>query len=125
MQDMDAVNEASKAAEAVRALNHATLGGGGYVWPSDVNAVVAELQLAAARMGQALEQAHCWLEQARATGAIGHDQGSDITAARAEWGLRFTAAISVAERLAEELSALQEITAHLTGIDPPAMNSGL
>jgi hypothetical protein len=62
------------AAAAVRGLNHASLGGDGYPYPGDVDAVVAELHTLAQRLPQALLQA------ARALAAA-HDAGEvlDIT----------------------------------------------
>ena len=46
---------ARTAAEAVRSLNHATLGGNGLEQPADAYAVLGELSLAASRLPQLLE----------------------------------------------------------------------
>ena len=123
MDDVESVVEARKAAEAIRALNHATIQDDGYVWPSDVNAVVAELHLTVARMSQALGQARRWLARARAAGTVGHDQGGDINAVGVEVSHQFDTAASMAGRLASELDALHELTAHLTGVTTPGHDS--
>jgi hypothetical protein len=118
MQDADATEAARQAAEALRTLNHVTIRSDGYCWPSEVNAVVAELQLSATRIVQALEQGRRWLQHAQADGRVGHDQGSELTAVTADVSDRFIDAVRGAERLAEHLGELQNFTAHLTGIDP-------
>ncbi len=64
---------ARAAAEAIRGLNHATLGSGGYVWPADVDAVVAELETMVERLPQAFAQAQGWLLAARDAGRVGQD----------------------------------------------------
>lgn len=125
IHDIDAYEMACKAAEAIRALNHLTIRNGGYTWPSDVNAVVSELRQTVTRMGQALEQAGRWLEQAQAAGTIGHDQGDNLAVVGLEMVDRFGAAVSSAGRLAVALEEVQEITAHLTGINPPVIDFDL
>jgi hypothetical protein len=62
------------AAAAVRGLNHASLGGDGYRYPGDVDAVIAELRALAQRLPQALLQA------ARALAAA-HDAGDVVDVA--------------------------------------------
>jgi hypothetical protein len=126
---VDAVTAANTAAEAVRALNHATIasgGGRGYEWPGDVDAVVAELHLTAARMDQALEQARRWLNHAHADQAVGHDDGGDVDTAVLDADLGFVQAASAARQLAGQLASLRAVTAHLTGITipPPEANDG-
>jgi len=69
------------AAEAIRALNHLTLStrpragrrAGGYVDPSDVDAVLAAVQVLAERLPQALAQACAWLDQQGGQHRIGRD----------------------------------------------------
>ena len=60
---------ARAAAEAVRALNHATLGGG-LGQPSDAYAVLGELSLTASRIPQLLGQVGRWLAAALAAGRL-------------------------------------------------------
>jgi hypothetical protein len=53
---------AGEAAEAVRALNHATLpGSGGLAFPADAYDVAGQLALLASRLPQALAQLHAFL----------------------------------------------------------------
>jgi hypothetical protein len=70
---------ANTAAESVRALNHATLSGTGYEWPSDVGAVMNALTTLAQRLPQALDQAGRWLEREHNAGRVGHDHGDALT----------------------------------------------
>jgi len=113
-----ALEAARAAAEGVRALNHATAFGAGYVWPSDVDAVVAELSLLAQRLPQALEQAVAWLERAQAAGRVGADNGEQpaevvaLAAAQVRTGAKY------AGWLADTLDEARQETAHLTGDDP-------
>lgn len=125
MSDLEALNQAGIAAEAVRRLNHATLRGG-YAWPSDVDAVVAELHLAAARMDQALQQARRWLERAQAGGRVGHDQDANPDAATTEAARLLDVAATRALALGIALEDARSITAHLTGLAPtPESEPGL
>ena len=68
---------ARTAAEAVRSLNHATLGGGGLAQPADAYAVLGELSLAASGLPQLLAQVGRWLAAALAAGRLGCDDGTD------------------------------------------------
>jgi hypothetical protein len=52
---------ARTAAEAVRSLNHLTLGGSGLGQPADAYEVLGELSLAASRIPQLLGQVGRWL----------------------------------------------------------------
>jgi hypothetical protein len=76
-----AVALARSAAEAVRSLNHATLGGNGLDWPADAYEVLGELSLAASRLPQLLGQVGRWLAAALAAGRLGCDDGADPAAA--------------------------------------------
>jgi|HubBroStandDraft_1064217.scaffolds.fasta_scaffold587844_2 hypothetical protein len=68
---------ARTAAEAVRSLNHATLGGDGLAQPADAYEVLGELALAASRLPQLLGQVGTWLAAALAGGRLGCDDGAD------------------------------------------------
>jgi hypothetical protein len=123
---MRPVDHVETAAEAVRALNHATLGVGrpeGYEWPADVDAVVAALTVLAQRLPQALTQAAGWLERASAARAIGHDAGGNpvAEAGTAVVLLRFAAAR--ADTLARDLGGVRQVTCHLTGRAPTSIPS--
>jgi hypothetical protein len=112
-------DHAMAAAGAIRSLNHATLWADdphGYEWPSDVDDVVAALQLLVDRLPQTLDQASRWLVGAEDQGAVGHDADADpkesvIAAARL-----FAAAQQELTRLADDLRRLRDITSHLTGL---------
>ena len=60
---------ARSAAEAIRSLNHATLGQDGLGQPADAYEVLGELSLAASRLPQLLGQVGRWLAAALAAGA--------------------------------------------------------
>ena len=105
--------------EAVRVLDLATLPGcGGFVWPADVDAVLTSLQLAAARLPQALVQSEQWLDEAMQAGRVGHDLDGDarsgVDGAR-KWLAR---AVTDASALARSLDVARQYTAHLTGTVP-------
>ena len=78
---MTAVEYADAAAEAIRALNHATLSTApetpGYVWPSDIDTMVGHLGRLAAYLQQALAQAEEWLYRAADEHRVRHDGGDD------------------------------------------------
>ena len=93
-----ALQAAQAAAEAVRALVHATIPQvNGYAFPSDVDAVLGELMTLVERLPQALDQAEEWLQVEVEAGRVGDDRGRDpfevvevasaaLTAARVETG---------------------------------------
>src|SRR5260370_8271410 len=72
-----AVALARSAAEAVRSLNHATLGGDGLDWPAGAYEVLGELSLTASRIPQLLGQVGRWLAAALAPGRLGCAHGTD------------------------------------------------
>jgi hypothetical protein len=110
------MQHADDAAEAIRALNHTTLGGG-YEWPGDVYAVLGSLHAMAYRLPQALDQAITWLETARIAGRIGHDHGINPTPTVHEAVGGLVQAAIYARKLAHALEEAHTCTAHLTG-DP-------
>ena len=79
-QRTGAPGHAETAAEAVRALNHATIwpGPDGYQEPADVDAVLGHLATLAAYLPQALDQAERWLYEALDAHQVRHDQGADV-----------------------------------------------
>jgi hypothetical protein len=112
-------DHAMAAAGAIRSLNHATLWPDdphGYEWPSEVDDVVAALQLLADRLSQTLDQASRWLSRADERGEVGHDNDADPHEAVAAGGLLFTAAHQDLTRLSHDLRRLRDITSHLTGL---------
>ncbi|HUZ39632.1 MAG TPA: hypothetical protein VMV17_25195 [Streptosporangiaceae bacterium] len=106
---------AGRAAEAVRALNHATLpGAGGLEYPADAYEVTGQLSLLAARLPQALAQMLAFLGEQAAAGRIqvvaGEHQG-DPAAMLASVTGDLDAAVAWARRLHQALDAAQN---HLT-----------
>jgi hypothetical protein len=76
---------ADQAAEAVRALNHATMpGAGGLVFPADAYEVAGALGMLAARLPQALAQLSAFLQAETGAGRIvivaGEHAGDPATA---------------------------------------------
>lgn len=124
------IEHASTAAEAVRALNHATLSAGpangsdGYVWPADVDAVTAQLAILAQRLPQALDQAARWLETSAATGRVGHDKGLDGERAGVLAAVLLRAGGAAAETMLRRLDEARQITAHLTSTVPDTGHHG-
>ncbi|MHB1597251.1 MAG: hypothetical protein ACYCO9_23395 [Streptosporangiaceae bacterium] len=106
---------AGQAAEAVRALNHATLPGtGGLAYPADTYEVTGQLSVLAARLPQALAQLLTFLQGQAAAGRVavvaGEHQGDPaamLTAVTAD----LDAAVASARRLHHSLDAAQN---HLT-----------
>lgn len=106
---------AGQAAEAVRALNHATLPGtGGLEYPADAYEVTGQLSILAARLPQALAQLLAFLAEQAAAGAItvvaGQHQG-DPAAMLAAVTADLDAAVASARRLHQALDTAQN---HLT-----------
>ena len=62
-------------AEAIRALNHATISHAALTEPATVNRVLAELATAAHRLPQLCSQLARWLERENTAGRLAHDTG--------------------------------------------------
>ena len=106
---------ARTAAEAVRSLNHATLGGGGLEQPSDACEVLGELATAASRLPQLLAQVAGSLDRALAGGRLGHDLAEDPCLAVETAGLFLDGARLSAAALAGDLGAAQQQLALVNG----------
>jgi hypothetical protein len=103
---------ARTAAEAIRSLNHATLGADGLGQPADACEVLGELSLAASRLPQLLGQVGTWLAAALAGGRLGCDDGTDPAAAISGAWLFISDARASAAALARDLGqAQQQLTA--------------
>lgn len=115
-------HHAEAAAEAIRALNHATLRHGdpdGYEWPSEVDAVIGQLQVLVARLPQALDQAQSWLLDQQAAGRVGHDTpGRKPAFAVAVVVARLNEAQHQCQDLGNALNEARRESTHLTGLDP-------
>ena len=102
---------ASEAAEAVRALNHATLpGAGGLMFPADAHDVTGQLSLLASRLPQALAQLLAFLHaevQAGRVVIVAGEHAADPAAALAAVTGSLDAAVAAARRLHQALDAAQ------------------
>lgn len=102
---------AGQAAEAVRALNHATLpGAGGMVFPADAYDVTGQLTLLASRLPQALAQLLAFLNtevQAGRVVIVAGDNAGDPAAVLAAVTGSLDAAVASARRLHQALDAAQ------------------
>ena len=115
-------HHAEAAAEAIRALNHATVrheDPDGYEWPSEVDAVIGQLQVLVARLPQALDQAQSWLLDHQAAGRVGHDTpGRKPAFAVAVVVARLNEAQLHCQDLGNALNEARRESTHLTGLDP-------
>jgi acyl-CoA reductase-like NAD-dependent aldehyde dehydrogenase len=107
---------AEEAAEAIRALNHATTWGAGYQRPADVDATVGGLLTLASRLSQALDQASSWLLAAERGETVRHDQGDDIAQVVDAARSHLRNAGTYAGWLTESLGSVQKETSHLRGV---------
>ena len=103
------------AAETVRALNHATLGGTGLAQPADAYALLGELSLAAAGLPQLLAQVGRWLTTALGAGQLGCDDGTNPAAAVSGAWLFIADARAGANALARNLEHAQQQIAAVNG----------
>jgi hypothetical protein len=113
-----AIGHARAAAQAVRALNHATLwvnDTDGYQQPADVDAAVAELAALAGMLPQALDQAGEWILRRYENGQIGHDADGSVRVEATCSLISLNAAAMAAARLHTALARVQNHTSHLTG----------
>lgn len=106
---------ARTAAEAVRSLNHATLGGDGLGQPADAYEVLGELSAAASRIPQLLGQVGRWLAAALAAGRLGCDDGTDPAAAVSGARLFISDARGSSAALARDLEQAQQQLAAVNG----------
>jgi hypothetical protein len=106
---------ARTAAEAIRSLNHATLGGDGLEQPADAYAVLGELSLTASRLPQLLGQVGRWLAAALAAGRLGCDDGTDPACAVSGAAIFISDARGSAAALASNLSQAQQQLAPVNG----------
>jgi hypothetical protein len=104
---------ARQAAEAIRSLNHATLGGLGQ--PGDAYDVLGDLALAASRLPQALAQVGRWLAAALAAGQLGSSDGTDPACAVSGAWIFISDARGSAAALAENLSLAQQQLSAVSG----------
>lgn len=106
---------ARSAAEAIRSLNHATLGGDGLGQPADAYEVLGELSLAASGLPQLLGQVGTWLAAALAAGRLGCDDSTDPACAVSGAWLFISDARGSAAALARDLEQAQQQLAAVNG----------
>jgi hypothetical protein len=106
---------ARAAAEAVRTLNHLTLGPGGLEQPAGACQVLGELSLAASRLPQLLGQVGTWLAAALAGGRLGCDDGTDPALAVSGAWLFLSDARGSAAALARDLDQARQQLAAVSG----------
>jgi hypothetical protein len=106
---------ARSAAEAIRGLNHATLGGDGLGQPADAYEVLGELSLAASGLPQLLGQVGTWLAAALAAGRLGCDDRTDPACAVSGAWLFISDARGSAAALARDLEQAQQQLAAVNG----------
>jgi hypothetical protein len=106
---------ARSAAEAVRGLHHATLGGTGLAQPADAYALLVELALAASGLLQLLAQVGRWLTTALGAGRLGCDDGTDPAAAVSGAWLFISDARAGAAALARAVEHAQQQLAAVNG----------
>lgn len=109
---------AQEAADAIKALNYATLPHDGYPGlesPSDVYDVIGSLKVALQRMPQALQQSSLWLGEKYAAGNVGHDSGTDAGQDVGNTRYLMDQAGEMAAELGALLNRAHSASAHLTG----------
>ena len=112
---------ADAAAEAIRALNHATIGGGGLVHPADAYDVLGALATLAARLPQALGQVQDFLDDATEHGRIAVVDGEhagDPIAAVTTCAHHLDHAAAAAHRLHEALDAARAAITWTAATEP-------
>jgi hypothetical protein len=112
---------AAVAFEAIRAMNHATLGPNGWQYPGDVYATLGDLTYLAHMLPQLFTQTTRWLERAEAGGRMRTDDpaldlGREVDGARR--GL--ADAIAAAQSLGTALDVAHEHTACLAATNTAA-----
>ena len=109
---------AQEAADAIRALNYATLpheGAPGLEFPSDVYDVIGSLKTALQRMPQALQQCSLWLGEQNAAGKVGRAGGGDPGPDVGNTRYVLDTAATMADELAAMLNKGHSAGAYLTG----------
>lgn len=105
--DDDTAGVARLISQAVRFLNHATLGEDGLTYPATACGVTGDLAVAAARLSQLTEQMGRFLAHELAAGRLGEDSGRDPADAVSRADDYLAAAGAAAVPLGDVLSAAQ------------------
>ena len=112
-----AATAAEQMSEGARDLCHATMAGKDDLeYPSDVDRVIADLEIMAQRLPQALEQLADWLESEQQAGRVGDDRpGTDERVTVGLVRAALESAYHGAADLEVNLRMAHSACAHLTG----------
>ncbi|HEU0040981.1 MAG TPA: hypothetical protein VFQ15_01400, partial [Jiangellaceae bacterium] len=108
-----AVDVAGIAAEAVRELNHRTLGPHALTGPAELDRIVAELAIMAARLPQLLRQLGGWLHAEQGAGRVRSDNSTDPARIVARAAAELDTAGHAAHELGHALDDAHQHLAHL------------
>ena len=117
-----AADHAATAAEAVRALNHLTLGRRALAEPAELDQLVAELAIMAARLPQLLRQLRGWLEAEQHTGRLRSDDTTHPARIVDRAAAELTNAGHAAHDLGRALDNAHQHLAHLAATEPDHTN---
>ncbi|GLY33558.1 hypothetical protein [Kineosporia sp. NBRC 101731] len=109
---------ADLAAEAIRSLNHLTIGGTGYREAHEVDAVIAHLMATVHGMEQSIAHVMRWLHAAYDGGRLAHDADLDLKASITQVSDALMRSGARLDRLDDGLNDVRRVTAHLKTITP-------
>ena len=113
------VEHAATAAEAVRTLNHLTLGRSALGEPAELDRLVAELAIMAGRLPQLLRQLRGWLDAEQHTGRLRTDHTTDPARTVDRAAAELTEAGHAAHHLRRALDDAHQLLAHLAVATEP------
>ena len=113
------VENAATAAEAVRTLNHLTLGRSALGEPAELDRLVAELAIMAGRLPQLLRQLRGWLDAEQHTGRLRTDNTTDPARTVDRAAAELTEAGHAAHHLRRALDDAHQLLAHLAVATEP------
>ena len=113
------VEHAATAAEAVRALNHLTLGRGALGEPAELDRLVAELAIMAGRLPQLLRQLRGWLDAEQHAGRLRTDDTTDPARIVDRAAAELAEAGHAAHHLGRALDDAHQLLAHLAVATEP------
>jgi len=112
------VDHAATAAEAVRALNHLTLGRRALGEPAELDRLVAELAIMAGRLPQLLRQLRGWLDAEQHAGRLLSDNTTDSARIVDRAAAELAEAGDAAHDLGRALDDAHQLLAHLAATEP-------
>ena len=114
--EIDSLELAGQAGEAIRALNHRTRGSGAFSGPAELCRLVAELAVLAGGLPQLLGQLDRWLHIEHDAGRVRSDDHADPGPAVRGAAADLAGAGATAHDLAHVLAVAQQRLSHLGGI---------